>query len=145
MFFNDDLNRRKVNMGNYSLTSKDDFLKKMKEEENKEKNQKKIDGAKNILRQFFKKNFDIPPKTFLESKLINNLNSVIDLIKKSDFPKEKREKLAILSIKKVSDELLDMLNCRGLSNKILFNLIHTVSEVFSFTTNESISELFKGE
>ena len=145
MFFNDDINRRKVNMGNYSLTSKDDFLKKMKEEENKEKNQKKIDGAKNILRQFFKKNFDIPPKTFLESKLINNLNSVIDLIKKSDFPKEKREKLAILSIKKVSDELLDMLNCRGLSNKILFNLIHTVSEVFSFTTNESISELFKGE
>ena len=28
MFFNDQFNTRKVNMGNYSLTSKDDFLKK---------------------------------------------------------------------------------------------------------------------
>ena len=42
MFFNDDFNKRKVNMGNYSLTSKDDFLKKMEEEEKKAKNQKKL-------------------------------------------------------------------------------------------------------
>ena len=64
MFFNDDFNRRKVNMGNYSLTSKDDFLKKMEEEEKKEKNQKKIDKAKTILKQFFKTNFEESTKAF---------------------------------------------------------------------------------
>ena len=145
MFFNDDFNRRKVNMGNYSLTSKDDFLKKMEEEEKKEKNQKKIDKAKTILKQFFKTNFEASTKAFEESKIIDNLNSVVTLIQKNNLPKEKREKLAILSIKKVSNELLSMLNCRGLSNKILFNLIHIVSEVLSSTTNESVSELFIGE
>ena len=145
MFFNDDFQHRKVNMGNYSLTSKDDFLKKMEEEEKKEKNQKKIDKSKNILKQFFKKNFDLPPKAFEDTKIIENLNSVVVLIRKNDLPKEKREKLAILSIKKVSNELLNMLNCRGLSNKVLFNLINTVSEVLSFTTNELVNELFIGD
>ena len=145
MFFNDAFQHRKVNMGNYSLTSKDDFLKKMEEEEKKEKNQKKIDESKNILKQFFKKNFDLPPKVFEDSKLIENLNSVVVLIRKNDLPKEKREKLAILSIKKVSNELLNILNCRGLSNKVLFNLINTVSEVLSFTTNELVNELFIGD
>ena len=42
MFFNDEFNKRKGNMGNKNLTSKDDFLKKMREEEEKEKNQKKL-------------------------------------------------------------------------------------------------------
>ena len=142
MYFNDDFNRRKVNMGNFSLTSKDDFLKKMEVEEKKEKEQKKIDNAKKVIKNFFKKNFSIPPKIFEESKVLPNLNSVINLIKKNDFPKEKKEKLAILSIKKVSEDLLNILNCRGLSNKNLFNLIHAVSEVLSFTNNESISLLF---
>ena len=145
MFFNDDFNKRKVNMGNYSLTSKDDFLKKMEEEEKKAKNQKKIDGALKIIKNFFNKNFSVPPKTFKESKLINNLNSVIKLLEGNSYPKDKKEKLAILSIKKVSDDLLNMLNCRGLSNKILFELIHTVSEILSFSTNESVAELFIGE
>ena len=145
MFFKDDFQKRKVNMGNYSLTSKDDFLKKMEEEEKKEKNQKKIDKAKTILKHFFQKNFDSSPKAFEESKIIDNLNSVVALIQRNDLPKEKREKLAILSIKKVSNELLNILKCRSLSNKNLFNLIHTVSEVLSFTTNESVSELFIGD
>ena len=51
MFFNDDFNRRKVNMGNYSLTSKDDFLKKMEEEEKKEKN-KDIRGFTKDIEKF---------------------------------------------------------------------------------------------
>ena len=145
MFFNDKFNQRKVNMGNYSLTSKDNFLKKMKDEEKKEQDKKKISKASNVIKSFFIKNFSVPPKTFEESKLINNLNSVINLIQKNNYEKEKNEKLAILSIIKVSDELLNMLNCRGLSNKILFNLIHTTSEVLSFANNESISQLLTGD
>ena len=148
MFFNDDFNRfnqRKVNMGSYSLTSKDDFLKKMEEEEKKEKNKKKIDGALKVIKNFFNKNFSLSPKTFKESKLISNLLSVIKLLQENSFPKEKNEKLAILSIKKVSEDLLNMLNCRSLSNKILFELIHLVSEILSFSSNESVSELFIGE
>ena len=62
MFFNDDFNKRKVNMGNYSLTSKDDFLKKMEEEDKKAKSQKKIDGALKIIKNFFNKNFSVPQK-----------------------------------------------------------------------------------
>ena len=142
MFFNNDyFNQRKVNMGNYSLTSKDDFLKKMKEEEKKEKNQKKIEESMNTIKKFWHKNFATSPKIFVDSKIIHNLNSVIKLIQENVFPKEKKEKLAILSIKKVSDELLVMLNCRGLPNKILFNLINTVAQVLSFTNNESVTEL----
>ena len=41
MFFNDEFNKRKVNMGNKTLTSKDDFIKKLNEEEEKQRNQKK--------------------------------------------------------------------------------------------------------
>ena len=73
MFFNDQFNTRKVNMGNYSLTSKDDFLKKMKDEEKKEKDKKKINEASNIIKLFFSKNFSVPQKIFEESKLINIL------------------------------------------------------------------------
>ena len=40
MYFNDNPNHRNVNLGK-RLTSKDDFLKKMDEEEKKEKNRKK--------------------------------------------------------------------------------------------------------
>ena len=144
MYFNDNPNHRNVNLGK-RLTSKDDFLKKMDEEEKKEKNRKKIDNAKSIIKTFFTKNFSIPPKSFEQSHLIRNLNSVISKIQQNDLDSNKKEKLAILSIRKVSDELLNMLNCRGLSNKTLFNLIDTVSQVFSFTNNESVSELLKGE
>ena len=128
-------------MGNISLTSKDDFLKKMEIEEQNDKNQKKIDKAKNILNNFFSKNFSTSPKIFKESKLIDNLTSVINLLQKNDLTKDKKEKLSILSLKKVSDELLNILNCRGLSNKNLFNLINVVSNVLSFTNNELVLEL----
>ena len=132
-------------MGNISLTSKDDFLKKMEIEEQNDKNQKKIDKAKNILNNFFSKNFSKSPKIFKESKLIDNLTSVINLVQKNDLTKDKKEKLSILSIKKVSDELLNILNCRGLSNKNFFNLINVVSNVLSFTNNELVLELLIGD
>ena len=144
MFFNDEFNKRKVNMGNKNLTSKDDFLKKMREEEEKEKNQKKINNSMTIIKKFFNKNFHSTSNDFKDSKIIHNLSSLITLIKTKNFDKEKNEKLAILSLQKVSDELLNILNCRTLSNTYLFNLIHIVSEVLSLTNNESIQNLFKG-
>ena len=41
MFFNDEFNKRKVNMGNKNLTSKDDFLKKNERRRRKRKKSKK--------------------------------------------------------------------------------------------------------
>ena len=37
-----------------------------------------------------------------------------------------------------------MLNCRSLSNKILFNLIQVVNEVLSLANTDSIKNLFTG-
>ena len=144
MFFNDDFSKRKVNMGNKFLTSKDDFLKKLKIEEEKEKNKKIIDNSMFIIKKFIDKNFINSSNDFKDSKLIHNLTSVIDLIKLKNLEKEKNEKLAILSIQKVSDELLNMLYCRTLPNNFLFNLIQIVSGVLSFTNNDSIKNLFLG-
>jgi hypothetical protein len=72
------------------------------------------------------------------------LTSLIELIKKSNFNKEKNQKLAILSIQKVSDELLNMLNCRSLSNTILFSLVRTISDVLSYTDSDSVKNLLSG-
>ena len=144
MFFNDGFGKRKVNMGDISLTSKDDFLKKMRDEEEKEKNKKKVDNAMSIIKIFVKKNFTSSSEDFKGSKLMHNLISLIELIKKSNFSKEKNQKLAILSIQKVSDELLNMLNCRSLSNTTLFSLIHTISDVLSYTDSDSVKNLFFG-
>ena len=144
MFFNDGFGKRKVNMGDISLTSKDDFLKKMKDEEEKEKNKKKVDNAMSIIKKFVNKNFVSSSEDFKSSKLIHNLTSLIELIKKSNFNKEKNQKLAILSIQKVSDELLNMLNCRSLSNTILFSLVRTISDVLSYTDSDSVKNLLSG-
>ena len=144
MFFDDKFDKRRVNMGDITIKSKDDFLKKMKEEEEKEKKQKLKDKSLSIIKKFMDKNFTIPSDIFKDSKLIHNLNSLIELIKIKNFEKEKNEKLSILSIQKVSDELLNMLYCRSLSNKILFNLIHTISDVLSYSNVDSIKNLFMG-
>ena len=131
-------------MGDITLKSKDDFLKKIKEEEEKERTQKLKDNSLSIIKKFMDKNITISSDKFKDSKLIKNLNSLIDLIKSRDFDKEKNEKLSILSIQKVSDELLGMLNCRTLPNNILFNLIHTISDVLSYANYDSIKSLLKG-
>jgi len=144
MFFNDGFGQRKVNMGDISLTSKDDFLKKMRDEEEKERNKKKVDSAMSIIKKFMNKNFTSSSEDFKDSKLIHNLASLIELIKKSNFNKEKNQKLAILSIQKVSDELLKILNCRSLSNTTLFTLIHTISDVLSYADNDSVKNLLSG-
>ena len=145
MYFDDLFAKRKVNMGNKTLGSKDDFLKKMKEEEEKAKKQKLIDNSMAIIRKFMDRNFNFPSDNFKDSKLIHNLNSLINLIKAKNFDKEKNEKLSILSIQKVSDELLSMLYCRSLSSNTLFTLIHTVSEVLSYSNNDSIKNLLIGK
>ena len=144
MFFNDLFNERKVNMGNKTLKSKDDFLKKMRDEEEKEKKQKLIDNSISIIQKFMNKNFRISSDNFKDSKIIPNLNSLINLIKTQNFNKEKNEKLSILSIQKVSDELLNILYCRSLSINKLFSLIHTVSEVLSYSNYDSIKNLLIG-
>ena len=144
MFFNDDYGKRKVNLGDKTLTSKDDFLKKLKIDEEKEKNKKLLDNSKSIIKKFMDTYFTCSANDFQNSRLINNLTSVIDLINKKNLDKEKNEKLAILSIQKVSEELLNMLNCRSLSNKILFNLIQVVNEVLSLANTDSIKNLFTG-
>ncbi len=144
MFFDDDLNKRKVNMGNISLTNKNDFMKKMREEEEKERNQKQKDHSMQIIKNFMNKNFTYSSNNFKDSKLIHNLTSLINLIQTKNFEKEKNEKLAILSIQKVSDELLNMLNCRTLSNNTLFELTNIVSKVLSYTNNDLIKSLLIG-
>ena len=142
MFFNDQFNQRKVNMGDITMKSKDDFLKKMKEEDEKVKNQKKIDESMSIIKKYMDNIFCYSSDNFKNSRLIHNLNYLLDTIKEKKFDKAKTEKLAILSIKKVSDELLKMLYCPSLANNVLFNLIHTISEVLSYTNNDEIKNLF---
>ena len=144
MFFDDDFSKRKVNMGNISLTNKNDFMKKMREEEEKERNQKQKDHSMQIIKNFMNKNFTYSSNNFKDSKLIHNLTSLINLIQTKNFEKEKNEKLAILSIQKVSDELLNMLNCRTLSNNTLFELTNIVSKVLSYTNNDLIKSLLIG-
>ena len=143
MFFNDDFKKKKINLGD-KLQSKDDFLKKIKEEEEKEKNEKLKDNSISAITKFMNKYFRSSSDNFKNSKLIHNLSSLINLIKTNNYTKEKNEKLSILSIQKVSDELLNMLYCRSLPNNILFTLIHTVSDVLSYANKDSINNLLMG-
>ena len=124
------------------MKSKDDFLKKIKEEDKKAINKKKIDDSMLLIKKFMEQNFKYSSDKFKDSRLINNLTFLLDSIKEKKFDKTKVEKLSILSIKKVSEELLDMLYCRSLQNNYLFDLIHTISEVLSYTNNEEIKNIF---
>ena len=142
MFFGDQFNQRKVNMGDITMKSKEDFLKKIKEEDQKAKNQKKIDESLLIIEKFLDQNFSQSSEKFKDSKLIANLTFLLDSFKTKTFDKAKMEKLSILSIKKISEELLVILYCRSLPNNYLFNLIHTISEVLSYTNNDEIKKLF---
>ena len=142
MFFSDQFNQRKVNMGDITMKSKEDFLKKIKEEVQKAKYQKKIDDSLLIIGKFLDQNFSQSSEKFKDSKLITNLTFLLDTFKTKAFDKAKMEKLSILSIKKISDELLVILYCRSLPNNYLFNLIHTISEVLSYTNNDEIKKLF---
>ena len=56
MFFDDyNKNKHTVNLGNKTLSSKDDFLKKIKEDERKEKEKIFIEQKNNIISSFIKK------------------------------------------------------------------------------------------
>ena len=58
MYFDED-NKSipKVNLGNRGLSSKDDFLKKIKNDEKKEKEKIQISKQKSIISKFLKKYF----------------------------------------------------------------------------------------
>jgi hypothetical protein len=77
MFFEDESRKRKVNMGNISLTNKNDFMKKMREEEERERSQKQQDRSMQIIKQFMNKNFASSSNDFQNSKMIHNFHCVL--------------------------------------------------------------------
>lgn len=142
MFFDDyNKNKHTVNLGNKTLSSKDDFLKKIKEDERKEKEKIFIEQKKNIISSFIKKNFKSSSQ-FKEWKLHSKLNSIVALLQSKKFPANNNEQIAIKTIEKTINEINLYLNCRMNKENDLLSLLSSVYTILTYISPNSINIMF---
>ncbi len=90
MFFDEDYKKkRNINLGNRNLSSKDDFMKKLKETEKKQKEENKINQSNIIIKSFLRKNFT-SRKKFSNSNVYENLLSIKLFIEENNFDQKKK-------------------------------------------------------
>jgi ubiquitin-protein ligase E3 C len=143
MYFDDDYNRKKrnINLGNRNLSSKDDFMKKLRDNEKKQLEEGKLNQSNIILKSFIKKYF-ISRKKFSNSKLYDNLQSVKILLNTTNFNNKKNELIVLKSFEKTIIEINDFLSCRMIKVNDTNNLIKLISELFSYIEPNNFFILF---
>ena len=143
MYFDDDYNRNKrnINLGNRNLSSKDDFMKKLRDNEKKQLEEGKLNQSNIILKSFIKKYFS-SRKKFSNSKLYDNLQSVKVLLNTTNFNNTKKQLIVLKSIEKTIFEINDFLFCRMIKVNDTNNLIKLISELFSYLEPNNFFMLF---
>lgn len=147
MFFDDDdrKNKHTVNLGNRGITSKEDFIKKMKEEEKKEKEKKIKDNSKQIIRLFILRNFS-STKPLLSSKVEDNISSVAELLLSSNkLDLQTKEKIALKGIEKTIQQINNFLRCRTVPYKRLFSFTENIRKVLSFISPSEIKKIYNND
>ena len=133
MYFDDDYNRKKrnINLGNRNLSSKDDFMKKLRDNEKKQLEESKMNQSNIILKSFLKKYFN-SRKKFSNSKLFDNLQSVKVLLNTTNFNNKKNELIVLKTFEKTIFEINEFLSCRMIKVNDINNIIKLISELFSY-------------
>ena len=141
MFLEDEIKRKhnKVNLGSKILT-KNDYIKKLENEEKKEKLNKIKEKSNEIIKKFLHKNFYSSKK--LDSNLINNLKSILNYLNSNNIEQNKIELIILKTLEKTNLEILNYLNCRMLNSNLIFDLISTIKKLFSFLSDFQIKNLF---
>ena len=141
MFLEDEIKRKhnKVNLGSKILT-KNDYIKKLENEEKKEKLNKIKEKSNEIIKKFLHKNFYSSKK--LDSNLINNLKSILNYLNSNQIEQNKIELIILKTLEKTNLEILNYLNCRMLNSNLIFELISTIKKLFSFLSDFQIKNLF---
>ena len=141
MYFDED-NKSipKVNLGNRGLSSKDDFLKKIKNDEKKEKEKIQISKQKSIISKFLKKYFR-SSQLFTQSKLMNNLESVKILLESKKFDSDKNEQIALKSLEKTINEINPFLNCKMNKTSSIISGYSSVSTILTYISPKRIYSL----
>jgi hypothetical protein len=142
MFFDDKKYKNKVDLGNKKVTSKDEFLHKMKEDKVKESNKLKVQENNKILGKFF----DIAKTRLVrEGEIIElgkNLKSVATLLDvKKDLNHLQKEKLAQNAFNKTVSGLSHFskaYNIHQYSNDILNSLI----EILKYLSKEVLLQIY---
>ena len=142
MFFDEDYKKkRNINLGNRNLSSKDDFMKKLKETEKKQKEENKINQSNIIIKSFLRKNFT-SRKKFSNSNLYENLLSIKLFIEENNFDQKKKELIIIKSFEKTIKEINDYLRCRMIKINDINNLIKIISDLFLLIDSTSFFSFF---
>ena len=141
MFLEDEIKRKhnKVNLGSKILT-KNDYIKKLENDEMKEKLNKKKEKSNEIIKKFLHKNF-ISSKN-VNLNLPNNLNQVLNYLNSNKIEQNKIELIILKTFEKTNLEILNYLNCRLLNSNLIFNLISIIKKLFSFLSDFQIKNLF---
>ena len=141
MYFDED-NKSipKVNLGNRGLSSKDDFLKKIKNDEKKEKEKIQISKQKSIISKFLKKYFR-SSQLFTQSRLMNNLESVKILLESKKFDSDKNEQIALKSLEKTINEINPFLNCKMNKTSSIISVYSSVSTILTYISPKRIYSL----
>jgi hypothetical protein len=141
MFFDD--KKKKVDLGNKKVISKDEFLQKMKEDKVKESNKLKIQETNRILGHFFDIGRDKLRKENEIAELSKNLKSVAMLLEvKKDLNYTQKEKLAQNAFNKMLDGLISF--SKGYNIHIYSNdIINSLIEILKYVSSSVLSELYE--
>lgn len=138
MFF--DYNKiRKVELGTKKITKREDFLKQVKEDNNKEIEKQKVAESNKSISQFINKLIKNTIKSELYKETLNNLKSIIQLLKiKTDFDKNKIEKIVLATFDKTNGNILKILKSKNLNESATNDLIIIVLDLLGYISNVNL-------
>ena len=143
MFFDDKKFNKKVDLGNKKVVSKEQFMKKIKEDKVKETEKQKTSEKNKILSNFFNK---LRTKIISEntiSDLLKNLKSVLSLFAlKKDLDEIQKETIIQNALNKIFPDL-EKISKSFISIQKSNELINTIVELLSYLSPETIAKLFE--
>jgi hypothetical protein len=140
MFF-DEGKMKKMNLGDKKVTTKGDFLKKIKDEKSKEQERNKISESNKIISKFFKKNLIkskiYPTRSFNE--LTKNLNTLLVFLNsKKELDLAQKEKIALAGLQKTLKEISSVYNSLNISNSSLNDFTKIILEILKYFGTENL-------
>jgi ubiquitin-protein ligase E3 C len=140
MFF-DEGKMKKMNLGDKKVTTKGDFLKKIKDEKSKEQERNKISESNKIISKFFKKSLTkskiYPTRSFNE--LTKNLNTLLVFLNsKKELDLAQKEKIALAGLQKTLKEISSVYNSLNISNSSLNDFTKIILEILKYFGTENL-------
>ena len=140
MYFNDYPKKSNMNLGQRGISNKDDFLRQMKEDDIKEKENKIKDKAAQKIAKFLHKNLHINIE-LKNSKLNQNIQCIISILQSNKYNANQNEQIALKTLSKVINEVNIYLTNHIINKKIKYDIVSNLSILLSYINDNTISTL----